>query len=245
MALLTVNGGIETLADETQRVITNNTGTWDDLTTWDSWNGYVNQPNTLNWLSEVVNLGSPEYFTLEITADCVGVVTYTVYTSTTGVFGGEETVTTVNEGDTDVAGFYGQYCIIGITVDGQGRVPAINSFDFTASTQRLTFVLNDINSTTLSGTDANRTLVLPQTVSNIANIQITPHITDNYTVESYVADDYFETGGLLLGSIVSKDRSAPGIRLSDLSGNSTSGVFDAVVYALPQQYMNGQNLALR
>lgn len=246
MALLTPNGALETLADGTQRVVSSNTGTWADLTSWQTWSSYQTSPATLNWLSEPLDFGVVDTFTLSITADCVGVVTYTVYTSNTGVFGGEETTTVVNEGDTDVPAFTGRYAIIGITVDGAGVAPAINSFDYRASTERLNFALNNIQSSELSGTNAARTLVLPQTVSAVTNIQITAHVEDLYFADSYIAAEYTEeNASLLVGGIVSKDRNNPQITLRNLSGTASAGVFDAIVAALPQQYMLGKNLTLR
>lgn len=245
MALLTVNGALETLADGTQRVIASNSGAWTDLTTWDSWNSYTFQPNTLNWLSEVVDLGRVDYFTVQISADCVGAVTYTVYTSQTGAFGGEETETVINDGDTDIAGFYGQFVIIGISVVSQGSTPAINAFDYTVSGERLAVTLNDVNSGTLAGTDAARTLSIPVTLSVITNIQLTPHLADSYIADEYVAAGYFETGEPIVAAIVNKSRDNPQIVLKTFSGANTSGIFDAVVYGLPRQDRLGQNVILR
>jgi len=245
MALLTVNGGLETLADGTQRVVASNTGAWTDLTTWDSWNSYTFSPNTLNWLTEPLDLGRIDYFTLQITADCVGAVTYTVYVSSTGAFAGEETSTVINDGDTDIAGFYGQFVIIGITVESEGLTPAINAFDFVASGERLTVTLNDVSSGSLAGTDAARTLSIPLTLSVITNIQITPHLSESYLASEYVADGYFETGEPVVGAIVNKSRDNPQIVLKTFSGANSAGIFDAVVYGLPRQDRLGQNVILR
>lgn len=250
MTIITVNGSVETQLDGTQRVIAPNSSTWADLSgiTWDTWRSYTGEPSdTLTWLTLPLDLTSQSFFTVTTTADIAGNVTYYVYTSSTGVFGGEETTEVITPGDENIFGFYGRYVMIGISVEydpAQGQ-PAINAFDFVASGKFLTLLVSDQDSSTLDSFGSAKVLTVPQAVSRIFNAQITTHISEDYIVDDYIAVNYFETGTTAYASIVSKNRNDIHIKFTNAGGNVTNTVFDAVVYALPELYMNGNNLSLR
>lgn len=250
MAILTPNGFIETQEDGTQRIVAPNTGTWNDLSgsTWDTWRSFTLTPAaTLTWLTEIADLGEQTFFTVTTTADIVGNVTYYVYTSSTGEFAGEEDTTVIVPGDENIFGFFGRYCMIGISVDydpGQGD-PAIRAFDFTCSGKFLTLLISNQNSSELDAYGSARVLPMPKPISRVINAQITTHISEDYVAADYVAADYFETGESTYPSIVSKGVDNLIVKFITPAGAATDAVFDAVVYCLPELYMNGNDLSVR
>jgi len=250
MSILTVNGSLETQPDGTQRIVAPNTSTWADLSgsSWSEWRSYTGTPSsTLTWLTEPSDLGSINFFTVTTQADIAGVVTYYVYVSSTGEFNGEETETVIAPGDENIFGFFGRYAMIGISVEydpAQGQ-PAINAFEFTSSGKFLQLLISDQNSGDLDSYGTGRVLPMPKPVSRIFNAQITTHISEDYVVDDYVALDYFAIGQSTYASIVSKGVDNIILKFVDAGGNVTDTVFDAVVYALPELYMNGNNLSVR
>ena len=69
MALLTATG---TLDLEANVVLPNNTGTWSDLSTWDSFTSWIMTPaNPLIYLSDIQDLGEVRDFCLKIVTDAV------------------------------------------------------------------------------------------------------------------------------------------------------------------------------
>ena len=95
-----------TLDIELSQVLPNNTGTWADVTTWEAWTTWTTEPvSTMTYVGDIVDLATVRGYCLKIITDAVGIVSYDVYTSDTGAFAGEETVTSIASGATSVPSF--------------------------------------------------------------------------------------------------------------------------------------------
>jgi len=236
--------------DEVQQVITTtNQSTWADLsgTTWADYNTWINDPVTpMTFVSQVTDLGETAYFNLSWSITCIGIPTFTVYTSTTGAFAGEESSTTVNVDDVDVEAFYGRYVAVFVSIayEPSEGIPTINTFDFTASAKNLQLLQYDVNSTTLTGDASARAIAMPRTVSKVLSMQVTPHAS-SYVDDSYVADSYIDDTAPGFPAIVSKTRTGPQITFVSTAGTKVDAVFDITMNVLPEQFMDGRNLTIR
>jgi len=240
------------------KIIASSSLTWDQLgaadsagatvySTWDDWNSWVGTPTTpLTWLTDVVDLQETGSFNLTWEIECSGTPTFTIYTSNTGSFSGEETTTTINVGDTNIAAFTGRYCAIFISVaeEAASGIPEITTFEFEASGNRFDIQQFDINSVNLTGSASARQINMPRDVSKVLAMNITAQAS-NYMDADYVADNYIEDSPVTLPVIISKTRSAPEISFSNLSGTRTDAIFDIRLTCLPEQFMDGNNMAVR
>jgi hypothetical protein len=247
MALPTYNG-IQNL--DTNLIEAPSTSTWDDITSWDTWTNWTGEPAAqLTWLTEQLDLGSSQYFNLQVATQATGSVSeYSVYVSDTGAFAGEETVTTINPGDTNIEGFYGQYVIILVTVDyvAASGAPNISSVTANATSERLEIVLTDINSADLTGSTTAKQLVLPRNVSKVVSMFVQPHQPGLYVASDYVADDYFESAPPVFSNIADKDRLIPKVSFATYEGIYTNSIFDIKLAVLPEQYCDEQgNILVR
>jgi len=228
------------------QVFPNNTGTWADLsgTTWASWKTWTQKPVTiLQWLSDPLIFPELTTFNLKITTVANGNVSYDVYTSTTGAFTGEETITTVNQGDTNIPSFTAIMAFVLIKVTRTQGINTLDSVEIKANDSRVNILLKDIDTSTLSGTTAARTLALPRAVSGVIDMIITPKkLASAYTLDLYVSST--QTSTQLVPQIVSKS-STPQIALYGLDNQPRDGVVDVAIWALPEQYMDGNNLTTR
>ena len=236
--------------DEANSLITTeNQGTWADKSgvTWDDWKNWADNPVTpMTWVSQPIDLGEIAHFNLSWTILCQGTPTFTVYTSTTGLFAGEETATTVNVNDTNIAAFYGRYVLVFVSlafVPAEG-FPQISQFNFEASAKPFEMNQFDVDSSTLAGSSEARQIVMPRTVSKVLSIQLTAH-TGDYVADSYVADSYVAETAPGFPAIVSKTRTAPEVTFINTSGSKVDAVFDVKMNALPEQYMDERDLTFR
>ena len=240
------------------KIITTNSSAWEDLgagdsagenliQTWSDWTSWTPSPvSPLTWVTDTVDLEETNWFNITWTIQCEGVPTFTVYTSTTGDFAGEETSTTVNVGDTDIGAFYGRYAVIFISVAQEvgGGAPEISSFEWVSSGNRFEIIQYDVDSTTLSGSSSARQIALPRTVSKVLAMNITAH-TSLYVTEDYVQADYIQNAAPGFPAIVSKTRSAPEVTFVDTNGTRTDAIFDISLSVMPEQYMDGNDLSTR
>jgi len=242
MALPTVNGTLNPLS---QTIEPNNSATWADLSTWESWSSWTAEPvDPLIWITDMLDLGETQDFTLTITTVANGEVSYKIYTSTTGAFAGEETETVVASGATGVTGFNGRYVLIAVYVARTQGVNNISDVQLRATGFQVQIKLNDIDTSTLAGTSSARTLVLPRTVSRITNMTITPkELASAYAVDLYVSSTPNSTQ--LIPKIVNKSIASPQIALTGIDNQPRDGVVDIDITALPEMYMSGNNLLIR
>ena len=217
-------------------VIPENTGTWADLESWNQWNQWNFQPQTIIWTSELLDFGSVDFFTLEVITEYQGViVNYTVHVSETGEFTGEESETVIEEGDTDIPAFYGRY--VYVTVELEGSV--LISIDVNISRETFDIKLKNIDTSTLSGTSALRTLEFPESPSAISSLEIIAVNDVEYDMDVYVTD--YPSSRALIPVITDKTASAPTFYLVGLDNVPRDGTIDVVAQALPgQQMLNGQ-----
>lgn len=240
------------------KIVASSTGTWDQLgagdsagenaiQTWDEWLSWNFVPNTtVTWASEAIDFGTASWVTANITIDCSGSPTYTIYASTTGEFAGEETSVTFTEGDEDIAAVYGRYIILYISVEyvpSEG-VAEIRSFTWSASGARTNAFEYDLNSADLGGVQTARELVPPRKFSKLLTMRITP-ISSNYVADNYVANGYVVDPIAPYPYIVDKDRATPKIAFVDTAGSSADTQFDIEYIGLPEMYMDGRDLRTR
>jgi len=226
-------------------VLPNNTATWATIgsSTWDSWLVWASAPaDPMTYVSNVVDLEQVRSYTLKIVCDASGTVSYDVYTSNTGLFEGEETVTNIAAGSSGITSFNSRYYAVAVNVSNTSGNPVLRGFEMTASEATVTFAYNSLNTSTLAGSTSARTLVLPRSVSQIVDLQIQPH-AGSYSMDVYVTD--YPTATTLLPRIVSKTIATPQIALVGLDNVARDGIVDIQIRALPEQYMDGNNLLVR
>jgi len=251
MALPSFNG----LLDIENNVITApNTGTWADIgsgtdfPTWDDWKNWSTTPSNLTWGTEVLDLTESVYFNLEVDIEATGSVSYTVYTSTTGAFAGEEVSTTINAGDTNISAFYGRFVTVLITVAAVGgQTPVLQEVSLKASSERFSILKYDLDTTTLTGSLSGGFQIDPgRSVSKILSMRITPQQPGAYFEADYVADDYVATSNPAYPAIASKSNTAPKVVFTTDGGAYTNSIFDVELQCLPEMYVNETgNLAIR
>jgi len=212
--------------------------TWSSLTTWADFTSYQTEFDPIVWTTERIDIGAVDYFTVSINCDADGDVTFRIYTSDTGIFGGEERVTEVTNGDLNVPAFYGQYLYV------QALVPGGVLRRLTTTTQRGSNYkivrLQNVNTSTLGGTTAGRVLNIPTTLSSIVDIFVQPKSVTAYNFNVYVADT--ATSTVVTPIVISKSTAAPTIALYGLDNYARDAVVDVTITGLPQQAMEGNNI---
>jgi hypothetical protein len=257
MALLTSTGRID-LA--TNIVVPTDTNSWANLTpalssTWDDLSFWITRPvDPMIWVSDTIDLGKSIAFTLQVATEVNGVVSYIVYASDDLTFpDGATTTTTINSGDENIPAFEGRYCRVAASVANSGGIQQLTSMTMTTGNQRLDILLNDIDSSSLEGDSTSRQLDLGRAVSYVLNLQITPYVraggsSSYYITSGYWAADYVieeaNTAGVF-PQIIDKTGGNANVAFIDNTGNFVDSVFDAVAYVMPEQYMDGNNLAVR
>jgi hypothetical protein len=215
-------------------------GEWTDLSSWSSTGNWNPTAVDIEWPGEILDL-PPGACSIEITTEAAGDVSYEVWVSPSGNFDGDETITYIEQGDEDISAFEGVSAIIVVKVTNTNGLAQIFDMQARATNQSRVISVNGIDTSTLAGTVSARTLDLGRTISGITNIQITPKSTPNYTMAVYSTD--FPTSNVVVPVVV--DKTVPSIRLVGLDNVPRDAVIDVVAEALPEQYMNGNNLQLR
>jgi hypothetical protein len=164
-----------------------NSGTWADLSSWTTWTNWSNRPaGYFLVVSDISDRGRIGYFNLKTSADVSGSIAYTVYTSSTGAFAGEETVTTISPNTGNLTAFYGRYYAISANVSG-GTGTELRNLTITSTNDAFDIDYNDINTNDLDvspNASGGHILTLPRVISAVVNMQVTPSIpisaTSNY-----------------------------------------------------------------
>ena len=234
--------------------VARNTGTWANLSTWDSWTGWINLPaNAVTVSSTITDRGSIGYFNIRTEIEALGNITYRVFASTTGNFAGEETITSITSGTSNLAAFYGRYYTVEASAYSTGELPRIDSFVVTDTDQRLTLIYSDLETANLTAVGSGRRIDLGRVVSAVTTVQLTVHeppaANITYDTENY----YLETpqDNYTVPYIVSKDRTGPVFVLRNLNLGQTANMsvpgyrVDATVTVLPEQIHDGRNLTTR
>ena len=235
----TVNGILD---PQTNTVLPANTATWADLNTWASWTSWSGTPaDPLVWFSDVIDLGESTTFNLAIDCEANGIVSYSVMTSDTGLFSGEETQTDIAPGDTGINSFSGQFILVVISVTAEGGLNTISSVNIRANTRTIKVRINDLDTSTLSGTTSARVLEVDRSIGGVINWQITPKQISAYNIDVYVTNS--PTSTHLVPQFISKTSLT--FALVGVDNHARDGVVDMSLEVLPEQYMQGNNLRIR
>jgi hypothetical protein len=240
MALPAYQGRLES---STNRVLPEDTATWDDLDSWQDLSTWISQPSPeIIWRTDRIDLGRSGSFNLEIITQAQGIVSYRVYTSTTGAFNGEETETVIANNATNIAAFTGRYVIVAVYVTRTSGLHQLESIEVSANTETFTISRSGVDSATLAGTTAARELDLGREVSHIWSISIQAQPTV-YNQDVYVTD--YPSANTLIPTVISRTPSAPTFKLVGLDNVARDAVIDFEVVCMATQTMLNGNLVTR
>lgn len=211
---------------------------WSSLSgrTWSSWSNFTLTPLPIIWTSDLIDNGEIRYFTLNLKCEADNAVSYVIHTSETGEFTGEEIEYTLNEGDEDIPAFYGRYFYVTVRTEAN----ELRRLSIESSNKTIEIFLQDINTSTLSGTTSERVLSLPRTVSSIAEMAIHPKAANSYAVNLYVSDT--PTSQVLIPVVKSKTSTAPSFCLYGIDNDPRDGIVDISIKAYPRQALIGGSL---
>jgi hypothetical protein len=209
--------------------------TWVSLTSWQAFQNYQQVTDQILWTAPLIDLGSIQNFCLDISAEFTGTISYLIHVSDTGLFQGEETEYLVEEGDTDVSSFRGQFVYVTARLQGDELI----RLTITSNTETKTIELFNIDTSTLSGTITNRVIPVSN-ISGIVDIIISPQVPTAYAVNLYVSDT--PTSEVLIPMVRSKNMPSPTFALFGIDNDARNGVVDILIKALPRQAMIGGNL---
>lgn len=240
---------------ETNSFLPPNTGTWADLTTWGSWGRWAAAPaDTFTVITSVFDRGQPGEFNIRTETDVTGNITYHVWTSTSGEFAGEETVTTCVAGATDIPAFSGQYYIVEANIAAQGGPAELREMNVSSTDLSLDLKFNNVVTANLTQTASGAVLSLPRTCSAVLNVQITLQVDllNNFAQDFDTEFSYIEMPTFRMPQplVTAKARTGPTFVLMDMFFGTfrqdlPNHVIDARVVVLPEQFHDGQNLATR
>ena len=225
------------------------TSTWDGLsgTTWADWTewAYATEDTIIWMIDDYFVANTPEPYNLKITCVSTGEVSYKVYASSNGAFNGEETETVISHTATNVPVFRSRFLrVIVYSTRVNNITPEISEITLElvkSATKDL--IINDLDTSTLEGTQTARVIALPEPVGNIIDIKVTPRETASpYALDVYVTNT--ATSTYLIPKVISKSATAPTIALVGVDNHPRDGVVDVVIKTMPNSYMNGNNLVL-
>lgn len=213
-------------------------GYWNQQTSWASFTNWTLNQQPVKWTSDQVDLGDVSDFTLKIESDYDGSLFYIIHTSTTGAFAGEERQYTISNGDYNVSAFYGRYVYVTAVTTGT----ELRSMTITTNKNKTIRTFRDVNSATLAGTSASRTIPMPVPVSKIVDIKIQPQAPTAYAVNLYVSDT--ATSQVLIPVIKDKSATEPKFALYGIDNDSRDGIVDITMTTMPRQAMISGNLVV-
>jgi hypothetical protein len=220
--------------------------------TWASYTKWINTPaGYFLWNSPIIDNASNKTFNCLITTEATGTVSYEIRSSVDGNFDGTETLRTVTSGNVNIPAHQGQFVSVTANVASTTELASLTSMDVTVTDETIQLSRNKLDTTTLSGNISNRQLNLGRTLSFITNLQITPYLVQSggiYITADYVTDGYFVSATAILGAfpqIVDKTAGLANIALVDNNGNYIDGYVDIYCQALPEQYVDGNNIKQR
>jgi len=219
--------------------------------TWASYTNWLNNPaGFFLWNSPIIDNGSNKAFNCLVTTEATGTVSYQIRSSVDGNFDGTESLTTVTSGNVNIPAHQGQFVVVTANVASTTEIASLISMDVIVTDETIQLTTNKLDTSTLSGTSSSRQLNLGRNVSYINNLQMSPYLylgASPYVVAGYVTAGYFDetqvTGAF--PQIVDKLNGGANIAILDNSGNYIDGNVDVLVYALPEQYVDGNNIKQR
>jgi len=233
--------------DEQNRTICPlSTSTWDGLsgTTWDTWKEWAySREDQIIWVTNAIQLGySPQTVDLRITTVSSGEVSYKVYTSALGVFGGEEVEYTIEHDQQSVPSFSARWILVVVYANEvDGETVNIREITITTETPRTKeYSILDLDSSTCAGTVNSRQIPLPGAIGNIIDIKITPREVPAYPLDVYVGNT--ATSTYVVPKIISKNSTSPTFALVGMDNHPRDGVVDITLKAAKNSRMSGNNL---
>ena len=231
-------------------------GRWGSLSgsSWSSFTSYVNEFQPIRWTSSVIDTGEIAYFNIAIASEFDGSVSYRIYVSNTGDFQGEETEYIIQDGDDQIAAFYGRF--VHVTAECTGT--ELRQMQITTDKEVVEFTYRDLDTSTLDGSSSQRILNLDNPISLITEMVITPRAATPYAVDLYVSNT--STSTLLTPIVISKAAGgtymAAGYYVDDyfvssfgasfalygIDNQTRDGIVDISLKGLPRQVMSGGNL---
>lgn len=226
-------------------VIPDDTATWSTIpSTWADYQSWTASPvDPLIYVSDIQDLGAVRNFCLKILTEAQGEVSYDIYTSTTGAFAGEETLTSISHTATAVASFTTRWFAVAVKVSNTAGINLLKGFEMVVSEQPINIDYNALDTSTLTGSSSNRTLTLSRTVSKIVDMQIQPHAVTAYNLDVYVTNT--PTSTTVIPRIISKGTTTVNFALVGVDNQPRDATVDIKIVALPEQYMSGNNLLVR
>jgi hypothetical protein len=221
--------------------------TWSGLSTrtWDTWNEWAySTQDTITWFAPLLDFGSiPKTFTLDIETESNATISYQVYTSQLGDFT-DAVETLIPAGSTGVTSFTGRTCLIAVIATRIIEMPKISSIVVTSNyVGSLVLNYSQVDTSTLGGTNTNRTLPLGTTVSRVTDVKIMPNEVTSYNLDVYVTNT--PTSTYVIPKVMSRGVDAINFALVGVDNQPRDAVVDIVVEALPEQYMVGNYLKTR
>lgn len=231
-------------------------GRWGSLlgTTWSTFNNYVNTFLPIRWTSPKIDTGEVAYFNIAINSEFDGTVFYRIYVSNTGDFTGEETEYIIQDGDSNIAAFYGRF--IYVTAECTGV--ELSRMSITTDKEVVEYTYRDLDTSTLDGSSSQRTLNLDNPISLITEMVITPRAATPYAVDLYVSSSATSVlltpiviskaagGNYLVNDYIAQDyfvsSFGASFALYGIDNQPRDGIVDISLKGLPRQAMTGGNL---
>ncbi len=190
-----------------------------NVVAWSGWRTWNAQPaNSMVVVSSVQDRGVTGYFNIRTTADVTGNIAYSVYTSNSGAFAGEETISNITPNTSNIGAFYGRYFVVAATVSDLSGQIQLRSLNIESTNNRFDIQFNDVDTQNLSAGPDSGTKILPlsRTISAVTNMQVTAH---NPVASSAT---YMPTGNGPTGYIV--NYTGPSTTLSNIITSSNTTV---------------------
>ena len=231
----------------TQTIYAESNSTWSGLSgkTWDTWNQWsYSTQDTITWYAPVVDFGAKiTNFTLDVEVESNATVTYKVYTTLIGDFT-DAVETIITSGQTGISSFTGRACLVVVIASRIIESPMITSIKVaTSNAGAIVLNFSQIDSSTLAGTNTNRTLPLGTTVGKVTDVKIMPNTVTAYNLDVYVTNT--PTSTFVIPKVISRGTNAINFALVGVDNQPRDAVVDITVQALPEQYMSGNYLKTR
>lgn len=196
-----------------------NSGTWANASTWASYTSWISQPSTsITVVGDIIDRGTAGYFNIKTTADYSGDISYSVFTSNTGEFQGEEVETIFTAYTTNVSAFYGRYFAVCANVSSSSGQCELRSLGIAHTNNTFDLRFDNMVSSNLDTNEFGSVLPMPRAVGAIKNIQATVHLPSDASAR------YVYTGNDDSGYIVNYNGN------STTLSNSITSAGEAIAY---------------
>jgi len=211
---------------------------WGNIKKWSSFINYITERDPIKWTAPVLDLGSVDYFNLEVTTEFDGTLKFFVHVSETGEFAGEESEYLIEDGTSTINSFYGRFVYVTAIVQGT----TLSRMSIQSSREFDTIKLTNVNTATLSGTNTARVLSLPRTVSGIYDMDIQVKAMTPYAVDMYVSNTPTSKVGIPV--VVSKSATSPTIAVYGIDNQPRDATVDVTLTVLNRMVMNSGRIVV-